>query len=194
MRVDSSGTEACNRENYCTVIPLQYMDVRTALRERIDVRDFDDSLVDKDEQYNILDAARVASSGRNTQHWRFVLVSETDRLQELGSEASSCEWISGAAFAVAVLTNPDWHFHEIDAGKAITHMQLAAWEGGIASCMCTTDSKAVRDLLDVPDGYDLTAVVGFGYPDTEIKGIKDRESLDAVASEGTFGSPIRDNR
>lgn len=112
------------------------MDVREAVRNRIDVREYTDEPVSVDTKRAVLEAARLAASGRNTQHWRFILVE--DQLDELGERSPSGGWIADASFAVAVLTDPEWEFHGIDAGKAVTQMQLAAWEHGIGSCMYTT--------------------------------------------------------
>lgn len=166
------------------------MDALEAIQNRIDLREYSDESVAEATKKQILDAARVASSGRNTQHWRFVVVQDEERLEEFGERTPSGGWVSGAAFAVAVLTNPEWDFHQIDAGKAITHMQLAAWDLGIGSGMFTTDAPAVSEFLGVPDGYELTAVVAFGHPTQEVKGIKDREPLEEIAFSETFGSQL----
>lgn len=165
------------------------MDVLEAIRTRIDIREFADEPVADDDKRAILDAARLAASGRNAQHWRFVLVEDADRLDGLGERSPSGGWIADAAFAVAVVTDPDFDFHRIDAGKAVTHMQLAAWDRGVGSCMYTTESTDAVEFLGIPDEYHLTAVVGFGYPTGEIDGEKDREPLDAIAFDETFGTP-----
>lgn len=115
---------------------------------------------------------------------------DDERLDEFGERSPSGKWVSDAAFAIAVLTDPEWDFHQIDAGKAITHMQLAAWNLNIGSGMFTTDAPAVSEFLDVPDKYELTAVVVFGHPTREVKGIKDRASLEEIAFSETFGSEL----
>lgn len=166
------------------------MDVTEAVQTRIDVREYSDEPIDGETKREVIDAARVASSGRNTQHWRFLLLEDEGRLTELAERSPSGGWIGDATFAVAVLTNPEWDFHKIDAGKAITHMQLVAWEHGVGSCMFTTDADAVTEFLEVPEELELTATVGFGYPTTEVKGIKDRRPLDEIAYSETFGTEL----
>jgi len=163
------------------------MDIQDAINSRIDIRKYTDKSVSPDIKETVLEAARMASSGRNTQHWRFVVVDDDERLTELGTRSPSGGWVADAAFAVAVLTNPEWDFHQIDAGKAVTHMQLMAWAYGIGSCMCTTDSSAVTDFLEVPHTLDLTAIVGFGHPPHKVQGIKDRKRLDEIAFSERFG-------
>ncbi|MEF8786903.1 MAG: nitroreductase family protein [Haloarculaceae archaeon] len=166
------------------------MDVTEAVQTRIDLREYSDEPVEGEIKREILDAARVASSGRNTQHWRFILLQDEDRIAELSERTSSGSWIGDATFAVAVLTNPEWDFHKMDAGKAITHMQLVAWEHGVGSGMFTTDDEAVYEFLEAPEKLELSATVGFGYPTKEIKGIKDRRPLEEIAYSETFGTEL----
>ena len=166
------------------------MNVAEAIETRIEIREYRDEAVDDDEKRAILDAGRLAPSGRNLQHWRFVLVDDEDRLPELGAASPTGSWIADADFAVAVCTDPARDFHGIDAGRAITHMQFAAWERGIGSAIYTVDRPEVDELLAIPDEYDLALVAGFGYPTREIRGVKNRKPLEEVAFRGRFGEPI----
>jgi len=167
------------------------MDVSDAIETRIEVRSYRDEPVDGEIQREILDAGRLAPSGRNLQHWRFILVADDDRLDGLAERSSTGCWVADAAFAVVVCTDPSYEYHDIDAGRAVTHMQMAAWERGIGSCLYTVDSVAAREFLDVPDDYDLTLVAAFGYPEGEIRGIKDRKPLEDVAFSERFGAELR---
>lgn len=166
------------------------MQVHDAIETRLELREFADEPVPDAIKHNILNAGRLAPSGLNKQHWQFILIDDETQLTELANVSPSGQWISGADFAIAVCTDPEFDFHEIDAGRAITHMQFAAWEEGVGSRIYTVDQQDVRDLLDIPDDYSLTLVGGFGYPQTEVQGIKDRKPLDAVASSGTFDGDL----
>jgi len=163
------------------------MDVSDAIETRIEVRTYRDEPVEDDIQRDILNAGRLAPSGRNLQHWRFVLLSEEDRLDGLAERSPTGGWVADAAFAVVVCTDPSYEYHDIDAGRAVTHMQLAAWEQGVASCIYTVDSVDAREFLGIPDDYDLTLVAAFGYPEGEVRGIKDRKPLEDVAFSERFG-------
>ncbi|MFP4624995.1 MAG: nitroreductase family protein [Natronomonas sp.] len=164
------------------------MDVEDAIETRIEIREYTDEPVDDSTKRAILDAGRLAPSGRNLQHWRFVLVDEESRLADLAAASPSGSWIAGADFAVAICT--DYKHGGIDAGRAVTHMQLLAWERGVGSCIYTVDSVEADEVLDVPNGYDLTLVAGFGYPTADVAGRKDREPLSSVAFQGAFGSEL----
>lgn len=166
------------------------MDVMEAVETRLDLREFADDAVDADTKRAVLEAGRLAPSGQNLQHWRFVLLDAGADLERLGELSPTGGWVAGADFAVVVCTDPSYDFHEIDAGRALTHMQLAAWERGVGSRIYTVDQDDVREFLELPDDYALTAVVGFGYPTREIRGQKDRKPLDEVAFGGRFGQPL----
>lgn len=169
------------------------MDVTDAVRSRIEVREFADETVDDGTKRAILDAGRLAPSGRNVEHWRFVLVDDDEELGALADASPTGGWVAGADFAVAVCTDPDYAFNEIDAGRTTACMQLYAWGLGVASCLYTVDTDEAREAVGVPDEYDLTAVLGFGVPtfDVEsVEGRKDRHALEEVAFHGRFGEPL----
>lgn len=164
------------------------MDVEEAIETRLEIREYADESVDDETKREILDAGRLAPSGRNLQHWRFVLVDDEERLEALAEASPSGSWIAGADFAVAICT--DYKHGGIDAGRAVTHMQLLAWQRGVGSCIYTVDDPSAYELLEIPDEYDLTLVAGFGYPTDEVQGMKDREPLSDVTFHGAFGSEL----
>lgn len=169
------------------------MDVTDAVRDRIEVREFAEGRVDDGTKRAVLDAGRLAQSGRNLEHWRFVLVDDDEGLEALADASPTGGWVAGADFAVAVCTDPGYAFNEIDAGRAAANMQLLAWGHGVASCLFTVDTDEAREVLGVPDDYDLTAVLGFGVPPfdvDEVQGRKDRRPLAEVAFQGRFGEAL----
>ena len=84
-----------------------------------------------------MEAGRLTGSGLNTQHWLFIVIEEEKNLKKLAEDSTTGGWVSGANFAVIVLTNPRHKFHLIDAGRAVQDMQLAAWNYGVSSCLFT---------------------------------------------------------
>lgn len=169
------------------------MDVTDAVRTRLEVREYRDEPVDEETKRRILDAGRLASSGSNRQHWRFLLVDDEDDVFRLAELSPSGSWVGDADFAVVILTDADYPPRGIDAGRALTYMQLVGWDAGIGSCLYTVDNPELNQFLEVPDGFELTAVLGFGYPpfDVEdVQGVKDREPLEDVAYRGRFGREL----
>ena len=112
----------------------------------------------------------------------------------MAAASTSGSWVAGADFAVVILTDPSYGYHEIDAGRAVTHMQLEAWSRGVGSCIYTGfDEAGMRDLLDHPQDMSVTLVAGFGHPTRDLDsfvGRKDRKPLAEVAHHGTYGGEL----
>lgn len=171
------------------------MNVTEAIETRLELKEYSSESVESEIKRAILDAGRLAPSGRNLQHWRFILIDSEDELSELASMSPSGRWVADADFAIAICTDPSHsnlreQDHIIDAGRAITQMQLLAWEHGVASRIYTVDEPAVSEYLNVPEKYALPLIAGFGYPTREVKGIKDRKPLEEIVFQGSFGNPL----
>ena len=147
------------------------MDAATAVRTKLDVREFSNKTVPGIVKLQILEAARLTQSGTNSQHWRFVLVQEKKNLETMAEDSTWGKWVSGANFAVIVLTDPTKSYHMIDAGRAVQDMQLTAWDHGIASGVFTGIRLAeFRKDFGIPVALNPTIVVGFGYPTRKLVG------------------------
>lgn len=170
------------------------MDVTEAIETRLEVRAYADEPVEESTKRAVLEAARQAPSGKNTQHWAFVLVDDPGDVAALADASTSGAWVRDAAFAVVVLVDPTYGYADIDAGRAVTHMQLAAWARGVGSCIYTGfDEAAMRSLLGYPEDLTATLVAGFGHPTRPLEsfvGRKDRQPLDEVAHRGRYGEPF----
>lgn len=167
------------------------MDVSRAVKNRLEVREFASRSVPDEVRRDILDAGRLAPSGKNLQHWRFILVEDEEELDKLADMSLTGPWVRDADFAVIMLTDPQYSYHQIDAGRCLTHMQFQAWEHGVGSCIYTGfDADAMREYFGIPDELSVTAVAGFGYPADEGSGTKTRKPLEEIAFEGTFGNPL----
>jgi nitroreductase len=67
-----------------------------------------------------------------------------------------------------------------------------AWEAGVGSNWVGFGRMtAVQALLEIPEEYDVLAVVPFGYPAEERRaGVKNRKPLSEIASLNRFGRPF----
>ncbi len=140
----------------------------------------------------VLEAGRLTGSGVNRQHWRFILVQDPGSIKQLARDSTSGGWVADANFAVIVLTDPNYGFHQIDAGRALQDMELAAWNYGVVSCLYTgVNEKALGKDFEIPKEFHISAVVGFGYPARRITGKKkNRKPLSELAFLEKFGSPL----
>ena len=166
------------------------MDAYEAIRSRLTVRDFKPDPIPDTIIRKMLYAARWAPSARNRQPWHFIVIQSPETLREIGSIASSESFIGRAPLAVAVVMD---HANrpELDAGRTLQQMELAAWSEGVGGCVAGIrgeENRQVKELLAIPEDLELVTVMAFGYPtDAARAGGKRRKPVSEIAHSERFG-------
>lgn len=168
------------------------MDAFECIATKLDVMEFSPRAVPPEVKKKILEAARLTGSGRNIQHWRFILVQEPENLKKVFDASVSGKWVSSANFAVLLLTDPQYNFHLLDAGRVLQDMEVTAWNYGVASRFYTrSDKEAMSKYFNLPMDLNLTAVLGFGYPAKKVVGRKNRKPLSELAFSEKYGQELK---
>jgi nitroreductase len=167
------------------------MDVFEAVRTVLAVRQYDSRPVPRETIERIVEAGRLTASSMNRQPWHFVVVTEREGLERLGDAVRTGRYVRDAAFAIAVAVEGGSTFGVSDASRAIQSMILVAWEDGVGSNWTGfRGMDAVNAALEIPDDYEVVAVLPFGYPAEErTAGVKNRKPIGEVASSERFGDP-----
>ena len=138
----------------------------------------------------MLRAARWAPSARNRQPWHFVVIRNREMLTEIGGIASSGSFIAEAPLAIGVIMG-NANRPELDAGRAIQQMELAAWSEGVGGCFAGIrgeENLRVKELLEIPNDLELISVMAFGYPTQEAGAQgKGRKPLSEIVHSERFG-------
>lgn len=165
------------------------MDTFECVVSKLEVREFRRQVVEPEIKQKVLESARQTGTGLNLQHWRFILVEDKKNLNQLAQDSTSGGWVAGADFAVIVLTDPKYHFHLIDAGRAAQSMQLTAWNQGVGSGLFTgIREEKLRSDFKIPNDLTPSIIVGFGYPLKALTGKrKNRLSLDQLLYKEEYG-------
>ena len=168
------------------------MDVFACVRRRVETREFKPESVPEAVIHKILEAGRWSPSQRNRQPWHFIVIQQRETLQQLGAMAASGPYLAAAPLAIAVVTEGA-RAPLIDGTRAISSMQLVAWEEGLGSCWIgSVDREGVKRLLDLPETCELITVLPFGYPTDAAKALKKRRKpLEQIAHRERFGTPYR---
>ena len=169
------------------------MDVFEAVRTRLTVREFKPDPVPDDVVQKMLKAVQWAPSSRNRQPWRLVVVRDKDMLRKIGSIASSGRFVADAPMAIAVaMENADRP--DLDTGRAVQQMELVAWEEGLGTCFVglrlAEQNRQIKELLGIPESFDLVTVLPFGYRLVESQGrqgMKNRKSMDDIVHWEQYG-------
>ena len=141
------------------------MDTDLAIASKRDHRNYRPDSLGQADLDRILQAGRLAGSGKNRQARRFVVI--RDRLAEATPLVTRPSNLEGAPIAIAVVTVGKSSYNGFDAGRAAQNMMLAAWEMGIVSCPnAIADSEGMAELLGLSDDEEVVIVLGFGLPPT----------------------------
>ena len=142
------------------------MDTLTAIAQRHSTRAFTSKPVAQPLLEQIVDAGRRAPTARNEQPWQFVVVTDATMRKRLAQLADYGRFIADAGACVAVFCSDTKYYLE-DGCAATENILLAATALGVQSCWVAGDKKAyaprVAELLGVPAGYKLVALLALGY-------------------------------
>ncbi len=148
------------------------MELLEGIYTRRSVRHFTDQPVDRDWIMEILKAGSWAPSGLNNQPWRFVIVHDGGKRRELAKLTKYSRILENAPVAVAVFIDHEAMYNDVkdyqSVGACLQNMLLAAhsmnlgavWLGEILK-----NSGKVGELFDLPDQFELMAVVAVGHPE-----------------------------
>ncbi len=140
------------------------MDGYLATVAKREVRDYAKRAVPDDLLTRILEAGRATGSSRNRQPWRFVLVTERRRLDDLAHVVARPSNLRGCAAAIVVaIVDRGATF---DAGRVAQNMMVAAWSLGLGSCpnsVFPDQQGAARDMLALPEELHVATILSLGY-------------------------------
>ncbi|MDY6865650.1 MAG: nitroreductase family protein [Halobacteriota archaeon] len=190
--------------------------VKEVIEDRRSVRKYRDDPVPDELLLRILEAARLAPSGSNTQPWRFVVVRNEDTKLKLKEAAVNQKFVGEAPVVIAccgdltawreypkkikelVSEGPDdeWNLSEVNSRMTMTvrnvaiaceHMVLQAKELGLGTCWVgMMNRENVKEILCVPGHLVVVALLTIGYPDEEPR-IRPRLDLSEIVFDEEYG-------
>jgi nitroreductase len=168
------------------------MTVFEAIQGRKSIRKYSDKPVEQEKLDRVLEAARLAPSAGNGQHWKFIVVTDKDKRDELMKISGNQAFIGQAPVVlVAVGTKPgimtnDQPAEAVDLSIAMSFMLLEAHEQGLGACwIARYDQQSVRDLLDIPASATAVAITALGYAAEEPAG-RPRKKLEEIVCYNRF--------
>jgi nitroreductase len=141
------------------------------LRRARQVRQFTEQPVDHADLDAIADVARWTGSSRNTQPWRFIVVTDVDALRRIaGIGMPQTRSLETATAAIAIVLPAD-DTHEIglayDDGRAAERILIAAGmlSLGAGIAWVRPDVRAAIDeILELPSDRYVRTIVALGHP------------------------------
>ena len=135
-------------------------------------RSFTDQEVTEDVLLSLFEAARWAPSGSNLQPWRFIIARTPEQRAKFHNFIMPVnrEWCERAPVLTLVISHTktpkggDNLSHAFDAGTAWGYLALEANNQGlITHAMGGFDRNQAREALQIPEEYDIHAVIAIGY-------------------------------
>ena len=162
------------------------MEFSELIKKRRSIRKYKTEMPEMSLIKKCIESACNAPSAHNSQPWKFIIVNDREKINQLGETQKHSQFLKNAPMAIVVLADeeksPD-HFVE-DCSCAIMLLMLQASELGLGTCWNAVfcDEKRedyVRGILGIKN-YRVIANIAIGYP-AEKPGKKKIKSFEEAA-------------
>jgi len=158
------------------------MDVIEAVKTRRSIRKFKPDSVEEEKLQAVLEAARWAPSWANTQCWEFIVVRNPEVKRKLAETLTSwniavdavknapiviaaCAKLGISGFKDGKPVTDMGDFFMFDVALAVQNLALAAHSLGLGTVIVAAfDVKKAAEILEVPAGVSVVALIPLGYP------------------------------
>lgn len=147
-------------------------DIEPLVLNRWSPRAFDSRPVAEETLYSIFEAARWAPSSMNEQPWRYIIARTTEdrtRFQTFINDFNRV-WSDRAPVLAAVISKNTFSngspnaWNAFDTGASWGYLALEAFRKGLVThALGGFDAQLAKQVLGVPDGYEVHAIIAIGY-------------------------------
>ena len=187
------------------------MNILEPILSRRSIRKYRTTPVEEEKITLLLESARLAPSGNNTQPWRFIVVRAEERKQRIVEASHHQTWMLKApVFIVCVADistrtkgqaafevddqSPEPALKKIirDTAIAVEHLVLQAEALGLATCwVAYFEQEDLRPILNIPSDQYVLAVIPVGYAD-EHPSARPRKAFQEMVFYETWGNKERE--
>jgi len=178
-------------------------DFMEIIKGRRSIRRYEEREIPEDALNKILEAIRWAPSWANTQCWEAIVVKDStikQKLQETlapGNPATKamveapavialCGMLQSSGYKKGQATTKLGDWFMFDIGIATQNLCLAAHHLNLGTVIVGLfDHDKAKEILEVPDGYEVVTLIPVGYPVREGKAPARRE-IDEFVHHDTF--------
>jgi nitroreductase len=163
------------------------MDVTKAIETRRAYRSLEPVVITEDLIRDLAHHAQLAPSCNNNQPWRFVFVYDPARLKELHAALGpGNDWARAASMIIVVFSKKeddcvikDREYHLFGDGLAAAFLILRATELGlVAHPIAGFSLKKTREILGIPDEYQVVTFINIGRHSATISPILSPQQVD----------------
>ena len=165
------------------------------IKSRRSIRRYKNDPIPEDVFLRVLEAARLAPSGKNFQPWKFIIVKDQALKEKLAEASRGQLFIARAPVVIVACGYPEKSYQHqgnymtswtIDVTCALDHLMLQAQEEDLGTCWIGAFKEdAVKPILGIPAEVRVLALIPLGYPD-EIPRDRGRKDLSAIISFDSY--------
>ena len=150
------------------------MDSIKVIKERRSIRRYLDKEIKLEIVSEILEAGSYAPSSGNVQNWRFLVVKDKKKREEIADACLGQTWMNQAPVHIVVCSdNRDINamykkrsekYSVQNCAAAVQNILLAAYDKGLGSCWVGAfNEDRIKRILFIPDNVSVEAVITIGY-------------------------------
>ena len=175
------------------------MPVLEAIRDRRSIRKYKADKIKDEDILQIIEAARLAPSGSNTQPWKFIVIKDEATKKKIAEADHKQKWMLTAPVFIVCVSDIRTRMEDVDsenfledspqpelklvirdAAIAISYMLLEAQHLKLGTCWTGWYEQAeMRKILELPEYLYVSGVITLGYAD-EKPVMRPRKSLDEI--------------
>ncbi len=167
------------------------MSILEAIQKRQSIRKYLEDPIPEQALLRVLEAARLAPSGKNLQPWKFIVVKDKALREELARASAGQFFMARAPLIIVACGFPDNCYARmgrymkswpVDVAIALEHLILQAQEEGLGTCWIGSfEEQEVKSILKIPEEVKVLALTPLGFP-AERPASRGRKSLDEIVS------------
>lgn len=175
------------------------MPVIEAIRDRRSIRKYKADKIKDEDILQIIEAARLAPSGSNTQPWKFIIIKNEATKKKIVEVDHKQKWMLTAPVFIVCVSDIRTRIEDVDLESfwedspqpelklvirdtaiAISYMLLEAQHLKLGTCWTGWyEQEKMRKVLELPEYLYVSGVITLGYADEKPE-MRPRKSLDEI--------------
>jgi len=211
--IENERTPLANQIELEGVKKLSSKEAETFLRSRRSIRSYKETSVPREELVKLVNIARLAPTGHNSQGISFVIVDDKKAIEEAVEITIKClendqnsdvyssfiknyreegidSILRGAPSLVLTTAPTEFRNGRENSIFYLTYLELFAPTLGLGSCWAgllercaLSNNSPIIDLFNIPKGHKITGAVMVGYPKYSYKRLIDKNPLNVTFYE-----------
>ena len=162
------------------------------VKMRKSIRKYKPDSIPEEKLKYVIEAARLAPSWKNSQPWRFIVVTK----EEIKKKITTRDWAAEAPIIIVGVADPtisgtreNKQYYLVDMGIAMEHMMLAATELGLGTCwIVSTNWSGISSAIELEENSELEPIslIALGYPTEDSLPQRNRKPIQDIAFRDTI--------